>query len=109
MSDDRLEWHLWNWEQWQFRQRGSYGRGYPSRGLSGMGCSGSSDLDAMIANADVRCAKAVEAILGECSPAERAAVHAMHLAAVFRLRDLKGAYDRATERVRKGLERRGIV
>lgn len=108
MTDERLEWHLWNWEQWQYRQKGSYGRGYPSRGLSGMGCSGSSDVDAMVQNADTRCATAVEAILSDLSPAERCAVHAVHLAAVFRMRDLQGAYDRATEAVRKGLTMRGI-
>lgn len=120
MTDDRLEWHLWNWEQWQYQQRGHYGRGYPSRGLSGMGCSGSSDLDAMTAAVDRRCADAVDAILNGLTPALRCAVHAVHLAAVFRFgragesEEAKAAYlaelyDRATEAVRKGLFERGIL
>jgi hypothetical protein len=109
MSDSRLEWHMWNWEQWQFQQRGHYGRGYPSRGLSGMGASGSSDLDAMIATADRRCAEAVEVVLNDLAPALRCAVHAVHLAAVFRFRDdVESLYDRATEAVRRWLMARGI-
>jgi hypothetical protein len=77
-----------------------------------MGCSGSSDLDAMTATADRRCAEAVEAVLNELAPALRCAVHALHLAAVFRFRGgpetIADLYDRATDAVRRGLMVRGI-
>jgi hypothetical protein len=74
-----------------------------------MGASGSSDLDAMIATADRRCAEAVEAALNDLPSALRCAVHAVHLAAVFRFRgDVESLYDRATESVRRWLMARGI-
>lgn len=109
MSDDRLEWHLWNWEQWHYQQKGHYGRGYPKRAHGPMGASGSSDFDQMVAAADTRCALAVEAILNDLPPAQRCAVHAVHLAAVYHLRNLQSSYDHATEAVRAGLTKRGIV
>lgn len=110
MDDDRLEWHLWNWAQWHARDY-KVGRGYPPRGLSGMGCSGASDFDSMVAAVDARCAAAVEAILDGMPPAQRGAIHAIHLHAVYRFPrlNLQACYEGACERLRKGLDSRGIL
>lgn len=73
-----------------------------------MAGSGSTDFDAMVANADARCAMAVEAALGDCTPAERAAVHNKHLHCVYVIRDEEQHYNSAREHLKKTLTRHGI-
>lgn len=112
VTDDRLEFHLWNWENWQRRSRfWSFRRlWYPGRASGGMGNSGSIDFDAMVAHVDTRCAKAVEAALNNCAPAERCAVHHKHLDAVYRFRlPLDVLYAAALARIADHLTRAGIV
>lgn len=107
MAPDRVFWHLWNWANWQ-RCGGDDGD-YESRASSGIGRSSSRDFDAMVAEADSRCAMAVEAILDNLTSAQRCAVHVKHLDAVYRLRDLEASYDSACLSIGRGLDRRGIV
>lgn len=111
MDDDRLDWHLWNWSAWHSRRFGEFRRlWYPARASSGMGRSHGSDFDGMVAVADTRCARAVEAALADCSPAERCSVHHIHLEAVYRLREpLQDCYALARKRIRDHLTRAGIV
>lgn len=114
MTDERLDWHLWNWENWHYRgQTGDLARGFSNLASSGIGRKSSSDFDSMVASVDDRCALAVETILDECTPAQRSAVHHFHLAAVFRFPHIgygaKVAYDEARERIRAGLTKRGIL
>ncbi len=112
MTDDRLDWHFWNWAEWQ-RAEYTIAHGYPTRAASGLGRSHARTFPELVASADKRCAKAVEAILDGCTPLERNAVHHIHLAAVFRFprlgQSVEDAYARAREQVRSGLIARGIV
>lgn len=111
MSDDRLDWHLWNWSAWQSRSRYAAFRAlwFPVRSVIGVGNMHSPDFDEAVGQVDAACARAVEAGLGGCSPAERAAVHHRHLEAVWRVRgDLDAFYRAALEKVRTHLTRMGI-
>jgi hypothetical protein len=102
---DRCDWHLANWAMWM-GQTGLKLR-YPSRAAC-IGKSGSNDFDAMVANADTRCAMAVDAIIDDLPTTERLAVYHIHLAAVWRLRFLDACYARAKVHITNGLTMRGI-
>lgn len=111
MTDDRLFWHLSNWSEWQ--KQDGVGIGYPRFASGGMGVSHGigERFNLNVSEADARCARAVEAILEGVTPAERCAVHHVHLHAVYRFgreTSVEAAYDRAVEKVRKGLRARGI-
>lgn len=49
------------------------------------------------------------AVIDGLCPAQRAAVHNVHLGAVFRVRDQRRMYGDARETIRAGLNRRGIA
>lgn len=105
MDDARIDWHLWNWERWM--QDGRIVRGYPSRASVG-GSTASRDFDAMVADADNRCAMACDAIIESLPLREHAAVYSAHLTAVRRV-DLTGAYDTAKAKIGRSLDRRGVI
>ena len=106
-QEDRAEWHLWNWSVWHGRRTNSLG--YPSRGMGGLGCSGSSDFDSMCANADNRCALAVDTIVDDLPPRERAALYNRWIVSVFRFRDGEDmAYKTAKSKLGKRLWAKGI-
>lgn len=108
----RLDWHLENWAEYMQNRPTDHGRGYPGRASGGILSRASQDFEQMVMRADVACAKAVDAILEGCTPTERAAVHHYHLAAVFRFpnigRGAEIAYHEAREKIRAGLQKRGI-
>lgn len=107
MTEDRLSWHLDNWAQWMGKRAST--NGYPSRSMV-IGKSNSSDFDTMVANADIRCAVAVDTIVDDLSARERAAVYHRHLAAVWRIRgDMEECYEDARMTLRIGLNKRGIL
>lgn len=107
IENDRTEWHLSNWATWM--HKGSVGKGYPSRASGGMGRSGSTDFDAMCANADTTSALAVDTLIEDLPQAERLTVHNEWLAAVYRVRgDPAELYASAKERIAKGLAAKGI-
>jgi hypothetical protein len=109
MTDDRIDWHLWNWERWMRRDRGR-GAGYPRQASGGIGRSHRSDFDTMVETADSRCARAVDAIVGGLTPACRGALYNKHGLAVFRgIRDEPGHYDEARRVIGRKLTRKGIV
>lgn len=112
----RLDWHLDNWAAWH-RSRDD---------LAELGCkteslwSGNYDNERETQNADTRQAEAVEAIVNSdqsaavpdgFTPVERVALHFMHLGtAVYRFNrePLDVIYERAREKLSRGLLRRGI-
>ena len=107
MTDDRVDWHLWNWSQWM--RRNSHRLGYPRLASGGMGRSAHSDFDEMVQAADARCARAVDAIIEALPAAQRIAVHHKLLASVYRVRaDLATSYADACDRIRRELMRKGI-
>ena len=111
VTDDRLDFHLWNWANWHRSSVAATVRAlwYPA-GASGMAVSHGSDFDGMVAEVDHRCAEAVESALDDCPTAERCAVHHVHLHAVYRPRiGLDAAYGSARLRLAAGLDERGIL
>lgn len=97
-----------NWAQWM--RSGGISLWYPSRASGGMGRSGASDFDAMCANADARCAAAVDALIEALPQNEKLAVHNVHTATVFKLRgSTRYLYGEAKIKIGKGLDARGIV
>lgn len=109
MPDHRITWHLDNWAEWMRPQRSDYGDCYDSN-TSCFSTGNSRTFEAMVAEADMRCAMAVQAIIESLPPIESCAVHNRHMEAVFRFHraTMDGAYARARISVREGLKRRGI-
>lgn len=104
---DRVDWHLSQWVKWM--RKGRYGKGYPTKtpGLSGGWAT--KTFEEMVESTDDRCAAITDAVIRDLSPAEQSAIHAVHLAAVYTLREpIHVVYERARERVRLGLEARGV-
>lgn len=111
ISDDRIDYLLQLWADWQQNHVSDYGRGYPSRS-SVCGISHATSFDDMVAESDRRIARAVDAVITSLPPVQRAAIHHMHLHAVYRFprlgRGFEIAYSAAFEALRRGLQRRGI-
>ena len=106
-QQDRCEWHLSNWSAWM--RAGGVNLWYPSRASGGMGRSGSTDFDAMCANADTTSARAVDALIEGLPQAEKLTIHNEWLSTVFRVRgDPAELYASAKERIAKGLAAKGI-
>jgi hypothetical protein len=107
MTPDRLTWHLDNWAAWM---SGKVDVGdYPSRSSSGLGHSSSRDFDALCAEADTRCAQAVDAVLNGMPPLLRLAVYNRHLGTIWELRcNGEAIYAQAVIVIERGLDRRGI-
>ena len=78
-----------------------------------MGGTSSRTLESMWAEGDTQLAKALESILAGLTPAERNAVHHVHLGAVYRFPQVgaavEQAYARAMRKIWDGLAARGIV
>lgn len=109
MTDDRVEWHLWNWSTRACSNTFNDG-GYGSRASGGIGHSWSNDSDSMVAEVDTRCAYIVDVLIGELPEIERCAVRHVHLEAVYRFRDgHKEPYRRAKMSIGRGLDKRGIL
>lgn len=111
MTDDRVRWYLWNWERYSLRHKstsGSSGEGYPRRSLVFKGSNNSLTFEEMCRTADRISARAVDAIVDGLPQAQKLAVHHIHLASVFRLRNLEDTYDLARAAIGAGLERRGM-
>jgi len=112
MPEDRLTWHLDNWSEWQRDRHADFGRGAPHRASGGIQSGSSRDFDSMVAEVDLKCAKAVDVVIDDLSPVERAAVFHIHMGAVYRFPRVglgaEVAYARAREGIRAGLLRRGI-
>lgn len=107
MTEEKLTWHLDNWAAWM---KGALNDGDYSSRASVCGSTSSREFDAMVAEADTRCAVAVSAIVDELPRQQEAAIHHFHLAGAYRLRgDVLEHYALGREAVRVGLNRRGIL
>jgi hypothetical protein len=110
LDNDRIDWHLWNWTRWQ--HTGALVVGYASRASGGFRSGSLHEFDAMVVEADNECAIAVDVILAGLSPAQRCAVHHVHLDAVYRFVDavlLATAYSAARFAIGRGLDVRGVA
>jgi hypothetical protein len=102
----RLDWHLDNWAR--------YMRAGNSEELAcqaaGIWQASSPDFDQLADAMELRCAEAVDAIVGSLPVDERVALYHVHLGAVWRLnrQRMEDAYERARQCISDGLHRRGI-
>jgi hypothetical protein len=110
MTEERLTWHFENWAEWQRDQRTDFGWGFENADGSGAISGSSREFDAMVDEADMRCAQALDAILDGLPPIQSCAVYHRYIAAVFSFHRalLDQALILAREAVRLGLMRRGI-
>lgn len=110
MTEDRIDWHLWNWERWMTFNSVP---GRLPRCASG-GVSGYTSLDwdssADYFELDIRLGAAVQAVIDGLSQRQQIAVKVQHgiMSAVYRLRDHSDAYEQARAEIGCGLHRRGI-
>lgn len=109
VTNDRLEWHLWNWERYihsgEMRQLW-----FSKRAAVCVGNGTVADFDALCAVEDNRCALAVDAAVNSLPSVQRCAVHHKHTAAVFRFprANLETEYEQAKVSIRRHLMRTGI-
>ncbi len=107
MGEQRAEWHLDNWAAWM-RGVGLPQLWYPGRSPM-LGRSGSSDFDALVANADTRCAAAVDAIIEGLPRPFSSMLHCVKLGCCpHPVRPDKGVYEQARASIAKGLTARGF-
>jgi hypothetical protein len=107
LTDDRVDWHLWNWQRWQQHSR-SPGQ-FSGRASGGIIGRSSVDSDEMLNELERNCATATEACLWDMSPRHRLSVHIVYeINTVYRLRDLEAAYAEARGFLAMGLWRRGV-
>jgi hypothetical protein len=108
-----LDTHLDTWARYMRRWRASDDVGYPDHsagfGEAAGGAVCDDTFEHLCDSADAYAARAMEAIIDGLPPDQRAAVYHVHLAAVFRMRDLPGSYERARIAIRQKLAGRGLV
>lgn len=108
-SYDRVEWHLYNWADWM-RTAGYAGLMLPGRACGGIGISHSADFDQLAGQADRVAAKAIDAIIRDLKPMEHKAIGWGYLGEDWDYRaEPEAVLVVATESVRLGMNRRGIV
>lgn len=108
MAEARLEWHMANWARWM--RHDQLADAWPHRAIGCIGGGYSTSLEDMEDEADLRCARAVDALVTGLCLAERIAVQHTYLHAVFRLprHSLPVLLERARTTIASGLVRRGI-
>lgn len=105
-EDKRLDWLLDNWGAWM--RAGRYGRGLPTK-VPGLRAPGGSDFEGMVADVDVRLARAIDAIIDSLPIAERTVIHHVKLASVWRLRvDVYETHTSARRMIRELMRQRRI-
>jgi len=108
MTEDRVEWMIWNWARWMHAGKSSHLRAKTSS--VGKTSSGST-FDEMVETVDKRCAAATDSCVDALRPNDKAAVYAMHLQGRWYLPDpmLAPHYRTAVVEIGRNLDRRGIV
>jgi len=103
----RVDWAL---DEWARYMRGTGNAlGYPTK-IAMIGVSGASDFDDLCDAADTTIARAVDALIDDLGPSQRASVYHVHLAAVWRFREpVEELYERARTAVEAGLSRKGLL
>lgn len=105
-DDKRLDWLLDNWSAWM--RSGRYGRGLPTK-IPGMRTQGGADFEGMVADVDVKLARAIDAIIDSLPLAERTVIHHVKLASVWRLRvDVYQTHINARRMIRELMRQRRI-
>lgn len=108
LSQDRVEWHLWNWNNWmQYSTSPGKHCNHASGGIRGYT---NFDVEAEYEEGDRVAARAVQAVLDDMPQRLRIAVYVAHgvMAAVFRLRNSDTAYDEACCILAVQLAKRGM-
>lgn len=82
MPETRLEFHFDNWRRWM--KNDVIGDGYPTYAAGFVHGGNSMTFDEMMDSSDIRCARAVDALMRGLTPAERCAINHNYLRAVFR-------------------------
>lgn len=110
MPDHRITWHLDNWAEWMRDQRTDYGYGFSNTDGSGAVNGTSRDFDSMVAEADMRCAQAVDSLIDNLPVLQARAVCQRHIGAVFHCdrASMDEAYGWARVAIREGLRKKGI-
>lgn len=110
---DPLDINLALWARYMNAWRASDDVGYPNHsagfGSAPGGAVCDDTFEHLCDSADAYAARAMDAIIDGLPAIERAAVYHIHLAAVFRMRDLEGAYERARIAIRSKMAGRGLV
>lgn len=105
-EDERLDWLLDNWAAWM--RGGRYARGLPTKS-PGLRTQSGNDFEGMVADVDVRLARAIDAIIDSLPMPERTAVHHAKLASVWRLRgDIYAIHQSARRMIRELMRKRRI-
>lgn len=110
MTDDRVDWHLWNWAIHMRRGTSNHLK-HRNAASSGIGRSGSEDFDQMVDSADKRCAEATGTAIDDLPKNDRCAVYATHLEQPCDLPPVAVAiyYRAACIEIGRKLDRVGIV
>lgn len=108
MEESLLDWYMKNWARWM-RHDVSV-NAYPKQSIGFVAGGYSSSFDEMCDAADVRAARAVDALVLGLNPAEKAAIHHTYLRAVFRFPrgNFPELLSRARSHVARGMRSRGF-
>jgi hypothetical protein len=113
LTEDRVEWHLWNWARWYYASR-EKGTGYASRASGGFENYTTSrsgkDWETEYDEICKRQADATDAIIDGLQPTYKAAIYAKHLEGAWALPEASLAlyYRAAVPLIGRGLDRRGV-
>lgn len=110
MTEDRVEWHLWNWSRWMYGGKTMHLR-ERSRASCGVGNGTVGDFDDMVELADRSCAEVTDACIDGLPEAERSCVYAKHLQGPWDFPEsaLGVIYRQAMDRLGPMLARRGLA
>lgn len=109
MTDDRVEWHLWNWARLHRLSRES-GEGYPSRASIGDNYTSGFDFDREWDTVCKRLAEATDATIDDLQHVFREAIYAHDLGGPWPYPDVALGihYRAAVPLIGRGLDKRGI-
>ena len=106
----RLDWHLSNWRTWMHSGELSKLRA-PAKSAGFMAGGYNNDFDSMCEIADVRAARAMDAMIESLPANETAAIHHRYLHAVYRFPrgNFEKSLQSARERLIAGMPGRALV
>lgn len=110
MNAGTLFWVEWNLQNWaRFQREGGLPDGAPTEASGGLQCYTSMDFDGMCERMDAELASITAVVVEQLAPAERCAIHAGYLEAVWRFREpFSVILDRSKLNVQQGLRKRGV-
>lgn len=107
MTQDRVEWMLYNWSQWMHGGKSGHLRAKTAKCWSESGYRTSNE---MLVGIDKRCAAATDACIDALPTLEKVAIYAMHMQGPWNMDNtaLSVAYRSACGAIGRNLWRRGI-